>query len=190
MTARHPMFQPLKNDLEHLGYTFIPVDISWKQMTHSRYIKQFVAQYSHLKSESNIVIGNSFGAVVALLAADIFKPDRLVLCSLSPFFKESLSNRTTYDYAVGRFGKRRVEDLKKYSIKEIASVMNLSATKIDFLYGEYEKEEYPLLVDFTQKYNELFLNSGTSEVKSAPHSLKNPYYQKFVVELLKGKVDK
>ena len=67
-TATDVAFKPLRDGLEVLGYRVVPVDISWRFKTVSQFCQQFRQLYQEQKSDTNIVVGNSFGAMVALLS--------------------------------------------------------------------------------------------------------------------------
>jgi len=76
----------------------IQVEIDWeikKKKNFKRYARQFIRQYNQqiLPKDTEIyILGFSFGAVTALLSAPKIKPTALLLCSLSPYFKEDLLN--------------------------------------------------------------------------------------------------
>lgn len=78
------------------GITPIPVRIRWKKkvvpefLAMPEYVQQFLRQYRRQKEQETYVLGFSFGAMIALIAAARVKPSTLILCSLSPFFKEDL----------------------------------------------------------------------------------------------------
>lgn len=76
------------------GIRPVHVKIDW----HARaprsfkdYIHQFRKQYKRPAHANVYVLGFSYGAVTALLAEPATHPDVLILCSLSPYFKEDLA---------------------------------------------------------------------------------------------------
>ena len=72
----------------------VPVHIDWhnkKPRVFGDYQKQFIQQYKKIKKYKKYVLGFSFGAMVAFLTATKLKPTALILCSLSPYFKEDLA---------------------------------------------------------------------------------------------------
>lgn len=184
LTAAHPNFSLLHEGLRGRGSQVVPVDINWRHKTHAQFVEQFLTEYAQYKTDENVVIGNSFGAIAALLSAEQFKPDVIYLCSLSPFSKETLVNKDTHVYGVKKFGIRRVNDLSKYSIIEVADGINRMGSKVKFLYGEQEKKSLPWLVEYTQKYSKFFNSSEVHEVAGAPHSLRNEAYQRGLLELI------
>lgn len=75
--------------------TPVYVEIDWHQekpATFGNYVEQFLAQYKKEKNTEVYVLGFSYGALIALLAASKVKPKMLILCSLSPYFKEDLQH--------------------------------------------------------------------------------------------------
>ena len=93
--------------------------------------KQRAAVLAALKCVDYVII---FGQSTPLTLIKALKPDVLVLCSLSPYFKEDQAGLPkTY---IKLTGKRRIEDLKKYSFNQIASKVK---SKVFLLAGGKEK---------------------------------------------------
>jgi len=177
-------FDDFEQLLQAKGYAVVRVDILYNEHTHSTYTAEFTARYKNLKTEKNIVIGNSFGAVVALLSASVFEPDELYLCSMSPFFKETLQDKEFYKYAVTNFGKNRTDDLSSYSTLEQAAAINKLNIPVHFTYGELEAGVYDHLIDFNKSYQPFFAISDIREITHAPHGFRDPNYYKAIVDLL------
>ena len=77
------------------GITPTQVEIDWnyaEPKSFTEYQKQFLKVYKKSKNTEVYVLGFSFGAMIAFLTAAKAKPDVLILCSLSPYFKEDLKN--------------------------------------------------------------------------------------------------
>ena len=71
------------------------VKIDWEKIKPKRfseYVEQFSRQYKRPKDTEVFVLGFSFGATIAFLSAHKTKPKALILCSLSPYFKEDLKH--------------------------------------------------------------------------------------------------
>jgi hypothetical protein len=173
----------LKDGLTAKGYNVIAVDISWKQTTPSQYCHQFISEFNNSKSDYNIVIGNSFGAVVALMSAGITCPDELYLCSLSPFFKE---DRHNYDdsYGIKYFGKRRMVDLWSISANKLANDIDKLSTKTTVLYGQYELVTSPALVERCTKTAKAIKGSNLIEIPDAPHDMNDEKYMVYLLNLV------
>lgn len=125
-SAADPDFMSVRAAIQECGYEVIPVPWTWNFKTLSQYADKFVDFYVKNKGEYNVVIGHSFGAMVALASASRTKPDLLVLCSLSGYFKEDLPKYTktllskTPDLAIKRIGQRpQVGFRKAFSGKNI-----------------------------------------------------------------------
>ncbi|MFZ2049015.1 MAG: hypothetical protein WAV25_01835 [Minisyncoccia bacterium] len=77
------------------GISPIHVDIDWdrnSKILFKDYVEQFLKQYKKPKDTDVFILGFSFGAMTAFLSANRTKPKALILCSLSPYFKEDLVN--------------------------------------------------------------------------------------------------
>lgn len=75
------------------GFNPVHITIDWDKTTPSSfsdYTKEFLQQFKKPKNTEVYVLGFSFGAIIAFLTATKTKPTALILCSLSPFFKEDL----------------------------------------------------------------------------------------------------
>ncbi|MDZ4231277.1 MAG: hypothetical protein U1C52_00590 [Patescibacteria group bacterium] len=79
---------------EEYGIEPIHVDIDWKQSSPERfsnYTEQFLEIYKKPKGVEVYILGFSYGATIAFLTTTKTKPKTLILCSLSPYFKEDLN---------------------------------------------------------------------------------------------------
>lgn len=181
-TATSADYLPLRCALREKGYKVIPVDISWRNNTPSKYSEEFVSKFNKLSSDENIIIGNSFGAVVAFISATKLNAHSLFLCSLSPFFKEDRAKRPD-SYAIRYFGKKRMEDLWSLSAKDTAESIN--ATRCFVLYGEKEKQTSPILVDRCRQTAKQIIGATLIEVKNAPHDMSHDAYTAAILKLIK-----
>ena len=130
-TAASPDFEDLRSQLTKLGYRVIPVDILWDYKTVSQFTRKFAILYQQQKSDYNIIIGSSLGAVAALAAAPRLLPNELFLCSLSRVFVEDLT--TSHKSKLRqRLGQRRLKDLELFSAKNLISQLNATSIKTSF----------------------------------------------------------
>jgi pimeloyl-ACP methyl ester carboxylesterase len=159
------------------GYRVVPVTVSWNRTVMSDFVEQFVRFYHQHKGSYNVVIGNSFGAYAAFMAAPRLKPDEIVLCSLSPYFTEDL-HQYKDSYVIRLFGKRRLKDFKTISANKIASEINKKHIKATLLYGQKEQRYYPNLVARVKQTAAQLNNSKLIEVPGAGHSMRGPAYIK------------
>ncbi len=113
------------------------LNINWKYNTMSDYLKQFNDFYKekHIAGNEVILFGFSWGAMISLLSAREIKPKSQILCSLSPYFKEDLSDLPKISYKF--MGKKRFDDFKKISLDETARNIK---TKTILVVGSEEGE--------------------------------------------------
>lgn len=86
-------YKKLANVFQQYGIEPIGIDINWGKKRKERlsdYTRQFLKIYKKKRGVKTYVLGFSFGATIAFLSAQKSKPDCLILCSLSPYFKEDL----------------------------------------------------------------------------------------------------
>jgi hypothetical protein len=75
------------------GITPIHVDIDWhvtKFVDFELFSKQLIKKFNARAGEEVYVLGFSFGAIIAFLTASQTYPAKLILCSLSPYFRQDL----------------------------------------------------------------------------------------------------
>jgi pimeloyl-ACP methyl ester carboxylesterase len=178
-TASSDKCEELRRAIQEKGHEVYPVDISWRQTTPSQFAKKFLPLYIAHKSADNIVIGNSFGAVVALLTAAELRPDKLILCSLSPFFEEDVRKKAwpTKRHR-DKLGIRRLKDISNYSCEDLAEDLNRAKIKTTVMYGEREHQSSPPLVARAKEMHRLVKGSKIVEVPDAPHPFVAPEYVK------------
>lgn len=175
--AKDPKYSELRKVVRSNGYEVIPVPLHWNKKTISEYTDQFVDFYAKNKGgEENIVIGNSFGAMVAFLAAPRIKPDRTLVCSLSAYFKEDMPKQKQ-SYMLRRFGKRRTADCHVISADETARQINELGLLITFMRGELENwGRFIKLSERVEQSAKAVNNSKLVIVPSCPHSFRDPAY--------------
>lgn len=183
ISAADEKYEELRNAVASKGYKVIPVPFHWNYTTVSEYVDKFIPFYEENKGTHNTVVGNSYGAMVAFLSAPIVQPDRVLCCSLSPYFKEDWG-KTTEEYRVKRFGKRRNNAQKYLSAKETAREINRRKIPLVLLYGEQEKELYPELVARIKETANDLNDCEVVEVPDAPHPFRDPAYIKGIAKEL------
>lgn len=156
---------------EKKGFRVQLITIDWKYRVMSDYVAQFKAQYAQNPGRENCVLGFSFGAMVAMIAAGSVQVDKLILCSLSPYFKEDVASvpKSWLRY----IGTKRVADFTQYSAKRVAK--RVTAPTIIFCGGR-EAERFPnLLQRCTQAARDI---PGAELViaDNAPHEIDFPVY--------------
>jgi hypothetical protein len=182
-TAAGEEFALLRDAIAAKGYRVIPLDITWRQKTPTQFANEFLKVYESQKGDYNIVLGNSFGAVVALITAIQTKADEIILCSLSPFFAEDISPSWPTKTNSRRLGKRRLADISSHSADQLAESAKKLPTKFTVMYGEQEVPKLPKLITRARDTAKA-LSIKPIEVPKAPHSFKDPAYVKGIVQQL------
>lgn len=166
--------------LENSGYSVIKVPIDWNYHVMSDYVEQFTRLYLEKKGSQNLVLGFSFGAMVAVISALELQPDRLILCSLSPFFAEDMK---TIPIGWKRsIGKRRTKDFSKLSLQEVCRGVEAQTS---ILVGEKETKQYPQMLQTAMLANQSLLNSKINRVSNGKHNIGQLEYLQVINEVIK-----
>lgn len=174
--ASYDKYSALRQAIASKGYKVVPVPIFWNHTTVAQYCDKFVDFYNKNKAEENIVIGGSYGAMVTFLTAAELRPDRIFVCSLSPYFKED-KDKTTEQYRIKRFGKRRANAQQYLSAKETAAKINKANVPVVLMYGEKEKQILDGgLVRRVKETAKDLKNCKLVEIPDAPHQFRNSHY--------------
>jgi pimeloyl-ACP methyl ester carboxylesterase len=177
--AKHnAQFKWMRPYFSKLGFEVKVFAADWDYRVMSDYLSDFELFYAKNKSEQNYVLGFSFGAMIALLSARTLQPDRLYLCSLSPYFKEDIQKiRKTWERLIG---VRRKRDFQLHSAKK-ASQQLIVPTVV--LYGEAEGVKFPNLKKRCEYVADLLPKSTLVVVKDASHKIDHPEYIRVIKEL-------
>jgi len=92
---RQPSYKKIAKIFQESGIKSIHIEINWhnkKPRRFSEYVQQFLMQYKKTKDTNIFVMGFSYGAVIAFLSEPKIKANGIILCSLSPYFKEDMKN--------------------------------------------------------------------------------------------------
>lgn len=167
----------LIDHVKNIGHDPISIKISWNNRVMSDYVSEFLSQYEY--RQDNIVIGFSFGAMIAAVSAPKTSPDQLFLLSLSPYFSRDISGLKKA--WLRNIGPRRADDFMNYDFDDISK--NLPDETLIF-YGEEEGSKYPSLKKTCEDASQLS-GSKLISVNNAPHSIKFPEYQRAIKSYLK-----
>lgn len=85
-------YKTIAKMLKSEGYTPVVINIPWRKTTISENITHFLKEFKKLNSRNKYILGFSFGAMIAFIASTKVRVSGLILCSLSPYFKEDLSS--------------------------------------------------------------------------------------------------
>ena len=137
------------------GYEVVMYTPKWSRAVPSDWLAGFQAVLPTKPTGKATVFGFSFGAYVALNAATQFSFDRIIACSIPPFFKADIPD---IDAGTRTFlGLRRMADLKKYSFpKQLMTHLTLmngaeedaeDIEKSDGYYAQWSGKKKRVLVD-------------------------------------------
>jgi esterase/lipase len=168
---KDPLYRDLVSYLESKNYKIQPVPITWNNRTVTKNAVEFVNYFEKNKENVNYVLGFSYGAVISLMTAEIIKPNRLILCSLSPDFKED--SKTMPAWLKKYIGLNRYVDTMTRSANNLAKSLSVETV---IMYGEKEGNDYPQLKKRCEETAKLAINSKLVVVKNAPHDISYPTY--------------
>jgi pimeloyl-ACP methyl ester carboxylesterase len=134
-------------------------------------VAQFSAFYIKNKGSKNYVLGFSYGAMIAAITAKDLRPDKLYLCSLSPYFEEDLPYLKKSWRKLD--GKRRLKDFTLYNGKKVARSLKMRTV---IFYGSTEARKYPRLEYRCEQTARLAPNAKLIVAEKAPHDLNHPIY--------------
>jgi esterase/lipase len=166
-----PLYKELVSYLEKKNYTVKPVPITWKNRTLTKNAEEFNNYFEKNKGKVNYVLGFSYGAVISLMTAKIIKPDKLILCSLSPDFKED--SKMMPGWLIKYIGVNRYLDTKTRSANNLAKSLDIETV---ILYGEKEGADYPQLKKRSEEIAKHSKKTKLIVVKNAPHDISFPTY--------------
>lgn len=126
-------YKEIKRILKSEGYFPILVNVPWKGSTISENTKFFLKVYKKIKARKKYVFGFSYGAMIAFIASTKVGASGLILCSLSPYFKEDISKMRK---KVSSLFARRYQNFSKLHCESLAK--KIKAKKIFMLYGTKE----------------------------------------------------
>lgn len=119
--------------LKNEGYSPILVAIPWKKSTISQNTEYFLKVYKKVEANKKYVLGFSYGAMIALIASTKVAVEGLILCSLSPYFNEDISNTNKN---LSSLMAERYEDFSKLHCGTLTK--KIKAEQILMLYGAEE----------------------------------------------------
>lgn len=170
-------YSTVKKELKN-KYNVIYSNVNWKNSTIIDWSEKFSQQYLKSKADKNIVAAFSYGSMLALNTAINLKPDKLILCSLSPFFSEFL--QFLPKNWIKTESKKRLKAFKDISFKEISSQIDFQKTEIYLLFGEKELTMWPSMEKALSEYKNFLNPKQVIIVSKAKHRLDNNYQQELI----------
>ncbi len=165
------LYRDLTSYLKSKNYKVHAVPITWNNQTLTKNAQEFISFYEGKKIKDSYVLGFSYGAVIAFMTAEKIKPVKLIMCSLSPDFKEDA--KTMPVWLKKYIGVNRYDDTKTRSASKLAKSLSIETT---IFYGEKEGVDYPQLKKRCEETAKLAKNSKLIMVEGAPHDISFPAY--------------
>jgi len=161
------------------------VSIHWNHRVMSDYIKEFLKKYkqTHRRGDEIYLFGFSFGAMIVFISFAKIRPKTIILCSLSPYFKEDISN-IPEKWMKGKNKnetlelQRGVKNLKNFSFRTFVRKVN---SKTFILCG---KEEHKLCINRSRNAKKEIKNSKLILIPETKHRLSNKKYLEKVREVI------
>jgi hypothetical protein len=87
-SMRDPAYRELARQARRAGLRVIGVDVHWDRTTFSDWVEESLRKAGSL--DNAIILGFSFGAMVALEIARQNRVSKIIACSPSPFYQEDI----------------------------------------------------------------------------------------------------
>jgi len=172
-------YEWLVSYLQSKNYDVKSVPVIWNYRTVTQNSKEFLNFYNANISTENYILGFSYGAAIALMTAGETKAKEIILCSLSPDFKEDVGAMPKW--LKNYIGKNRYADTRTRSAHKLAKSID---TKLIILYGEKEGIDYPQLKKRSEETAKLAANSELIVVDNSPHDISFPSYQTAIKKVI------
>lgn len=170
-------YKTMATMLRNQGFTPIIVPLSWRKSTISENTEQFLRVYKKINTRKKYILGFSFGAMIAFLASTKVSTSGLILCSLSPYFKEDIVRVKRSSVS-----SRMKDDFSTLHCATLAK--QIKAKQIRMLYGA--KETKSLINRVTYAFDHI---SSTQKylipVKSTEHDIGDKKYLYQIHQLAK-----
>lgn len=101
-SPKNKAYKEIAKILKSHGYYPIVVEIPWRKTSILKNSEYFVKKYKNVKRKDKYILGFSFGAMIALIAATKLETNGLILCSLSPYFKEDVPTSKLYSKTLAK----------------------------------------------------------------------------------------
>lgn len=169
-------YQNLISLAKDIGYEVVEYVPYWDRKTIDHWIADFLSFTKKRSMDHCSVVGFSFGAYIAVLASKHLNFEKIILCSLSPYFKNDIKNLPSAVFPM--LGKRRMEAFAQIDFPE-----QLLADEVYLLIGE---NDFPYAVERTDAIfktlkNKKFLNI----IPNTKHTIDTPEYLSAITKILK-----
>ena len=159
---------------ESKGIKVVFYQPKWKWNTIERWLKDFNKIIDKNYQNNSIILAFSLGAYIAVLSTKFHTFSKLILCSLSPYFSDSI--KFIPKIAEKILGTRRYVAFRKQDFPKDAQ------TPAIFLYGSEEKDLFP---NSDKKYYDLWKGKKKRIIiLDSDHDISNPNYVREIKKLL------
>ena len=158
--------------IERAGYDVKFVPINWFRTTIEQWVDELNAVYDQYEPADVILAGFSYGAMTAFMAATKRSPAAVWCFSMSPFFREDLTQLGYFTSWLKAIGRHRQESFMKL---EFARLVKLISSDMLFFYGETELKHW---TDITYRHSvvakipraqEIFIPHAKHDVTGDPY---------------------
>lgn len=161
----------LKKILEKKKLKVELVEIKWNYRSFNQWLEQFLDFYNKNKSKENIILGFSFGAIIAFTATTKVNQKLLVLCSMSPIFSEDLLKlKKSW---LKPLGEKRIKDFEKLNFEKL--VKNIKCKTI-LTIGEKEAKQYPIQEKRILEAHKKIVNNSLIRIPNTKHNIGQKEY--------------
>lgn len=169
-SATSKTYQEIAATFRNEGFSPILVKIPWKNSTISDNTEYFLEKYKKIKARRKYILGFSYGAMIAFITTTKVSASGLILCSLSPYFKEDLPKKTTAAQSMLMID--RFNDFQKFHSGKIAKATK--AKKVLMLYGA--QESLPLIRRVVKTFSKIPSKKHLIKVSRTEHEIGNHRY--------------
>lgn len=169
-TTRQPSYRQIAIFAREKGFNVLVFNPKWQRRVATDWInefKQFIKRHAPL-SRNTVVLGFSFGAYIAINATQNIKFKKLLLCSLSPYFRDDITKLPALAYKI--LGARRMKDFRKYAFPSV------SQEPAVFFVGD---KDLSMVVERTKKsYKQWHSPKKLEIVRGAEHVIDKKYLER------------
>ncbi len=173
-SASYPEYKKIASFFKKRKIKPIPIKIDWNYKVMSNYVEQFLSQVKY--ENPDYILGFSFGAMIAFISSNKIKPKTMILCSLSPYFKEDLPKIKDWWKKIA--GKKLIKDLDNFSFNKISK--NIKSKTI-LLVGEKEAK---ICVKRSKETHKKLKNSKLIIIKDTRHKIRDKRYLDAIKEVI------
>lgn len=173
-------YREIAKALRKQGYHPVNIKIRWKKSTISENTRYFLQKFNQIKSRKKYILGFSFGAIIAFLASTKVRSSGVILCSLSPYFKQDLSSTNLYLGSPLR--KQRFLDFSKLQNRILAK--KIRTKNVIMLYGSKEEKSLRKRVNDTYKYI-MSKNKHLISIEKTEHNIGDRRYLETIYQAAK-----